>query len=110
MVKIAEALHRRWVQALIVLVVWMATATALKGVQTQELSTASDSPFTAFLREVASAIRGNRADNPIFVYFFNPIRAFISGFIEIFMGVIAIPAKGDLIPMLGWFGAMAGIE
>lgn len=109
MVKIAEALHRRWVQAVLVLVVWIATATALKGVQTQELSTATDSPFTAFLREVASAIRGNRADSPIFVYILNPLRAVISGFIEIFMGVLAVPAKGDLIPMLGWFGAMAVI-
>jgi len=106
---VTSALRLRWVQALIVLVVWIVTATLLKGVQTQELSTASDSPFTAFLRDVASAIRGNRADSPIFTYFFNPIRTFISGFIEIFMNVIAIPAKGDVIPMLGWFGVMAVI-
>lgn len=107
--EIKSALRLRWVQALIVLVFWFIAATLLKGVQTQELSTATDSPFTAFLRDVASAIRGNRADSPIFVYFFNPIRAFITGFIELFMGVIAIPAKGDVIPMLGWFGALAVI-
>ncbi|MGI9197141.1 MAG: ABC transporter permease [Candidatus Nanopelagicales bacterium] len=99
-------LSRRWVQALIVLVAWATTATLLKGVQTQELSTASDSPFTSVLRDVASSIRGNRSDNPLFVYVFNPIRAFISGVIEFIMSVIADPAKGNLIPLLGWFGTL----
>jgi glycine betaine/proline transport system permease protein len=100
------ALRLRWVQALIVLVVWIATATALKGVQTQELSTASDSPFTAVLRDFAASIRGNRTESFLFVYVFNPIRSAISGFIEIFMGVIAVPSSGNLIPLLGWFGTL----
>jgi len=105
-VDLKAALRLRWVQALIVLVVWVVTATLLKGVQTQELSTATDSPFTAVLRDAAAAIRGNRTESFVFVYIFNPIRAFISGFIEIIMGVIAIPADGNVIPLLGWFGAL----
>ena len=40
---VKAVLRLRWVQALIVLIVWVVTATALKGVQTQELSTATDS-------------------------------------------------------------------
>ncbi len=103
---VKAVLRLRWVQALIVLVVWAVTATALKGVQTQELSTATDSPFTAIMRDAAAAIRGNRAESPLFIYFFNPIRSVITGFIEIFMGVIAVPAPGNVIPMLGWFGTL----
>jgi glycine betaine/proline transport system permease protein len=85
------------------------TATALKGVQTQELSTATDSPFTAIMRDLAASIRGNRTESFLFVYVFNPLRAVLSGFIEIFMGVIAVPASGNLIPLLGWFGTLAVI-
>ncbi|MFZ8926016.1 MAG: hypothetical protein ACO3CU_04550, partial [Candidatus Nanopelagicales bacterium] len=93
-------------QALIVLIVWVVTATALKGVQTQELSTATDSPFTAILRDFAAAIRGNRTESPLFIYIFNPIRSAITGFIEVFMGAIAIPGPGNVIPLLGWFGTL----
>lgn len=103
---VKAALRLRWVQALIVLVVWVVTATALKGVQTQELSTASDSPFTAVLRDFAASIRGNRTESFLFVYVFNPIRSVIAGFIEIFMGIIAVPSPGNLIPLLGWFGTL----
>jgi len=108
-VDVKAVLRLRWVQALIVLVLWAVTATALKGVQTQELSTATDSPFTAIMRDLAASIRGNRTESFLFVYVFNPLRAVLSGFIEIFMGVIAVPASGNLIPLLGWFGTLAVI-
>ena len=101
---VKAALSLRWVQVLIVLVGWFVLATLLKGVQTQELSMSKDTAFTAVLREFASAIRGNRTESFLFVYFFNPIRAFISGFIELIMGVISMPAEGNLIPLIGWFG------
>ena len=104
--EVKAVLRLRWVQALIVLIVWFVTATALKGVQTQELSTATDSPFTAIMRDFAASIRGNRTESFLFVYIFNPIRSAISGFIEIFMGVIAVPGDGNLIPVLGWFGTL----
>jgi len=94
----------RRVQALVVLVAWIVFATLLRGVQTQELSTATDSPFTAWMRELAASIRGNRTESPIFLYVFNPLRSFIEGFIESIMRVISMPAPGDLIPLLGWFG------
>ena len=101
---VRAALRLRWVQALIVLVVWFVLATLLKGVQTQELSTATDSPFTAMMRDFAAAIRGNRTETFLFVYVFNPIRTFIAGFIELIMSVISVPAEGNIIPLLGWFG------
>jgi glycine betaine/proline transport system permease protein len=103
---IKAVLRLRWVQALIVLVLWAIAATLLRGVQTQELSTATDSPFTAWMRDLAASIRGNRTENPIFVYFFNPIRTFIEGFIELIMMVISMPTSGNVIPLLGWFGVM----
>ena len=97
----------RWVQAVTVLVVWFVLATLLKGMQTLELSTASNSPFTEVLRDFASAIRGNRTESPVFIYFFNPIRGAIEGFIELIMSVLSMPSQGNLIPLLGWFGTLA---
>jgi glycine betaine/proline transport system permease protein len=61
------------------------------------------------MRDLAASIRGNRTESFLFVYVFNPLRAVISGFIEFFMGIIAVPASGNLIPLLGWFGTLAVI-
>ncbi len=102
-----DALRRRWVQAGAVLAGWVLIAVLLGGRQTLELSTATDSTFTGWMRELAASIRGNRTESPLFVYVFNPIRGAIEGFIEVIMRVISMPGPGDVIPLLGWFGTLA---
>lgn len=100
-------LRPRWVKALIVLAVWAVLATIFRGLYTLELSTASNTWFTSLLRDFASAIRGNRTESPVFIYFFNPIRVAIDGFISFIMGVISEPNPGDVIPLIGWLGVLA---
>jgi glycine betaine/proline transport system permease protein len=104
---IPQWLRPRWVQALIVLAVWAVFATIFRGLYTLELSTASNTWFTSLLREFTAAIRGNRTESPIFVYFFNPIRVAIDGFISFIMSVISQPGPGDVIPVIGWLGVLA---
>ena len=100
-------LRRRSTLIIALLIVWVVLATIFRGVHTLELSTATNTPTTDWLREFAASIRGSRSEAPIFVYFFNPIRGGIEGFVEVIRDVIAVPASGNLIPMIGWLGVVA---
>ena len=100
-------LRPRWVQVAVLVGVWAVLATILRGIATLELSTASNTWFTSMLTDFARSIRGNRSDNPIFVYVLNPIRVVIDGFISWIMSIISQPAAGDLIPVIGWLGVWA---
>ena len=100
-------LRRRSTLIVLLLVAWVVLATAFKGVHTLELSTATNTPVTEWLREFAASIRGSRAEAPIFVYVFNPIRGGIEGFVEVIRAVIAVPAAGNVIPVIGWLGVVA---
>ena len=99
-------LRRKWVMVVGLVVIWWVLATVFRGIHTLSLSTASDTWFTAILRELTAAIRGNRTESPVFVYFFNPIRMGIEGFIEAIRAVISVPAPGNVIPLMGWLGTL----
>ena len=99
-------LRRKWVLVVVLVIAWWVLATVFRGVHTLSLSTASDTWFTSILREFTSAIRGNRTESPAFIYFFNPIRAGIEGFIEAIRAVISVPAPGNVIPLMGWLGTL----
>ncbi len=100
-------LRRRSTLIVLLLVAWVVLATVFRGVHTLELSTATNTPVTEWLRDFAASIRGSRAEAPIFVYVFNPIRGGIEGFVEVIRAVIAVPAAGNVIPVIGWFGVVA---
>ena len=90
-----------------VLGVWIVLGTVFSGIHTLELSTATNTPVTDWFRELAASIRGSRAESPLFVYFFNPLRGAIEGFIELIRALIAVPASGNIIPVIGWLGVVA---
>lgn len=100
-------LRKRSTAVLLLLAVWVVLATLLSGVHTLELSTATNTPVTDWFRGVADSIRGSRSEAWIFLFVFNPIRSFIEGFIELIRAVIAVPAAGDVIPVIGWLGVVA---
>ncbi|MFM7147874.1 MAG: ABC transporter permease subunit, partial [Actinomycetales bacterium] len=99
-------LRRKWVLVVLIIIGWWVLATVFRGVHTLSLSTATDTWFTALLREFTAAIRGNRTESPVFVYFFNPIRVGIEAFIEAIRAVISVPAPGNVIPLMGWLGTL----
>ncbi len=91
---------------LIILGVWAVLAIVFKGVATLELATYQNTFVTQTANDAAASIRGNRTQSAAFIYFFNPIRGFISGFVELIRMLIAIPAPNSIIPVLGWLGVI----
>jgi glycine betaine/proline transport system permease protein len=91
---------------LIILGVWAVLAIIFKGVATLELATYQNTLVTQTANDAAASIRGNRTQSAAFIYFFNPIRTVISGFVELIRMLIAIPAPNSIIPVLGWLGVI----
>ncbi len=104
---VPDFLHRKWVWIVGLLIVWFALGRIFKGVHTLDIGNSEDTPTTEVLGQFAANIRAARAENPIFVYIFNPFRQGIESFVEVIRAVISDPAPGALIPVIGWFGILA---
>lgn len=89
--------------------IWGALALIFKGVANLELATYQNTYATAFAGDAAASIKGNRTKSSIFIYFFNPIRLFLNGFVDLIRMLIAIPAPNSIIPVLGWLGVVGVI-
>ena len=101
-----KTIRRSWLLGGLFLI-WFVLAKILQGKATLELPVPENSKFTAWAGEVADSIRGNRTDGPAFKYFFNPIREFVDGFVNIIREFIAIPNGNSSIPVLGWLGVIS---
>ena len=91
---------------LILIGIWSILALIFKGVATLEIPTYQNSVATQIAGDAASSIRGNRTKSAVFIYFFNPIRLFINGFVDLIRMFIATPVPGSIIPVLGWLGVI----
>ena len=100
-------LRKRSVRIGLVVLAWIVLAFVLRGLNTLVLPTSENTPFTSVLRQAAASIRGNRTQSGAFIYFFNPIRAFVESFIEVIRAVISLPAGSNIIPLVGWLGVVA---
>ena len=92
---------------LALIAVWTIVSKIFNGQQNLQLPTADNTPVTSAVGDAAASIRGNRTEGKAFIYFFNPIRAFINGFVEFIRTLIAIPVEGSVIPIIGWLGFVA---
>ena len=90
-----------------ILGIWWALAKVFNGKLTLELPMADNTPFTSWVGTGASAISGNRTTSPIFIYFFNPIRLTINGFVDFIRNLISTPLNGGAAPIIGWAGLVA---
>ena len=86
--------------------IWILLGRVLHGKNTLQLDTYENTSFTSFIGKKALELRGNRTESPAFIYFFNPIRAAIDGFVQVIRNVIAVPAPNSLIPLIGWLGVV----
>jgi glycine betaine/proline transport system permease protein len=91
---------------LIVISFWAVLAIVFKGVGNLELATYQNTWATSAAGDAAASIRGNRTKSAAFIYFFNPIRVFVNGFVELIRMTIATPAPNSIIPILGWLGVI----
>ena len=104
---VPEFLRRKWLLIVGLLVIWFILGRIFKGVHTLDIGNSEDTPTTEVLGQFAANIRAARAENPIFVYIFNPFRQGIESFVEVIRAVISDPAPGALIPVIGWVGILA---
>ncbi len=87
--------------------IWILLSRIFQGHNTLELPTAENTSITTAVGDAAGSIRGNRTKTAAFIYFFNPIRSFITGFVEIIRTLISVPRGNAVIPVIGWFGVCA---
>ncbi len=86
--------------------VWILAARVFQGRNTLQIATYENTAFTSFVGDRALAMRGNRTTSTAFVYFFNPIRGAIDGFVQAIRALIAIPGPNSVIPIIGWLGVV----
>ena len=86
---------------------WYLLAKIFFGKATLELPVADNTTVTEQVGKAANAISGNRTKSPFFIYFFNPIRMFINGFVDLIRNLISIPGDGRTAPIIGWLGVVA---
>ena len=87
--------------------VWILLGRLLNGTHTLQIATYENTAFTSYIGEKALDFRGNRTESTAFIYFFNPIRGAIDGFVQIIRNLIAVPAQNSVIPIIGWLGVVA---
>ena len=101
-----QLLRRKGWLLLGIVAVWTVIARFMRDEATLYLPAAENSPVTEVFRDAAASIRGNRDESAAFVYFFDPIRAFINAFVDVFRALIAVPLNGGIIPVIGWLGVI----
>ncbi len=78
----------------------------LYGKSTMTIGVFDQTSTSTKVGDIASFVRNNRAENPVFQYFFTPIRSFIDSFVTLIRETISIPMEGSTIPLIGWFGVL----
>ncbi|NCZ57521.1 MAG: ABC transporter permease, partial [Actinobacteria bacterium] len=86
--------------------IWIVLGRLLNGKHTLQIATYENTSFTSFIGEKALDLRGNRTESPAFIYFFNPIRGVIDGFVQLIRNLIAVPGPNSVIPIIGWLGVV----
>ena len=91
---------------LIAVTVWLLLARILHGKHTLQIDTYENTQFTSYVGNKALELRGNRTESTAFIYFFNPIRTFIDGCVQLIRDLIAVPEGNSIIPIVGWLGVV----
>lgn len=104
---LAKLQQRKGYALLTLIALWFLLAKIFQGRDTLEISVADNTTVTSAFEEAANSIRGNRTKSAIFIYFFNPIRLLINGFVESIRVLISVPVNGTATPYIGWFGVIA---
>jgi glycine betaine/proline transport system permease protein len=89
-----------------IIVIWLIGYQALKGRSTLALAQADITSVHTRLNDLNDTVGRNRDSNPLFLYFFNEIRLVIERLAKFFSGLVAQPAYGRTVPLLGWLGVV----
>jgi glycine betaine/proline transport system permease protein len=97
----------RWGAALVVLACWLVGFAALRGRDTLALAQADLTPLHERLNGLNDAVGAGRSNNPLFLYFFDEIRAAINFLATLIQALISQPSFGRPVPVIGWLGVVA---
>lgn len=97
----------RWGAAVLVVIAWLVGFAALRGRDTLTLAQADLTPIQTQLNHLNDAVGAGRSTNPLFLYFFDQIRAVIDLIATFMQHLIAQPAFGRPVPLIGWVGVVA---
>lgn len=97
----------RGVLVLAIVVVFLALWAVLRGVHTLSLGAAQLTSLHRAINDFNDALGASRNSNPVFLYFFNEIRLVVGEFATFIQGLIAQPAFGRPVPLIGWLGVVA---
>ena len=103
---IARVRLPRWGAAVLVVLAWLVGFAALRGRDTLALAQAELTPIQTQLNHLNDAVGAGRSTNPLFLYFFDPIRGVIDVIATFMQHLIAQPALGRGVPLIGWFGVV----
>lgn len=97
----------RWLLVLAIMALWVVGWVVLAGRDTLALGAAELTPLHRWINDVNDAIGASRGTNPLFRFVFNPIRVLIDELVGFVQALIAQPAFGRPVPLIGWFGVVA---
>jgi glycine betaine/proline transport system permease protein len=89
-----------------VLGVWIVGFFLLRGRNTLALAPADTKPLHVWLSDLQTSVGEGRNTNPLFTYFFNPIRSVIDAFGTAISDLIAHPVDARPVPYIGWLGVV----
>ncbi|MEO8556037.1 MAG: ABC transporter permease subunit [Actinomycetota bacterium] len=92
--------------AVLVVIAWLVGFVALRGRDTLTLAQADLTPVHRQLNHLNDVVGAGRSTNPLFLYFFDPIRAVIDLLATFMQHLIAQPAFGRPVPVIGWVGVV----
>jgi glycine betaine/proline transport system permease protein len=90
-----------------ILAVWVTLWALLKGRFTLFLDPTDLTALHTRVNDVRDWVDAGRDSNPLFLYVFNEIRLAIDGLTNLLSALIAQPALGRPVPVLGWLGVIA---
>jgi glycine betaine/proline transport system permease protein len=89
-----------------VLGLWVVLYQFLAGRNTLALAPADTRWLHVWLSDLQTSVGEGRNTNPLFTYFFNPIRSVIDAFGTAIADLIAHPVDGRPVPIIGWLGVV----
>ena len=97
---------RRTVLLLAAGALWILGFLLLNGTATLALPASELTDLHRSLNQFNAWVAANRADNPVFLYFFTPLRTAVDAVANLFTTTFAATSTGLRLPEIGWLGTV----
>ena len=97
---------RRTVLLLGAVAIWVLGFTLLNGTATLALPASELTDLHRTLNQFNAWVAANRADNPVFLYIFTPLRSAVDAVANLFTTTFAATSTGLRLPEIGWLGTV----